>query len=103
MSSMVDPATEGGLRIQRSTRALSRRSGVDVLVTTPGDGDVHELSGGAAAVWADLETPRTVQGLVDRLAARHGADPADITGEVHTCLVTLQGLGIVEVVRGLDG
>lgn len=83
--------------------ALSRRVGVDVLVALPGGGDVHQLSGGASAVWAGLEAPSTAPELVDRLAAEHGAVGADIGQDVRSCLATLRDLGIVEELGNVDG
>ena len=80
---------------QRSPEALTRRVGADVLVTTPGDEDVHELSGGARAVWADLETPRTFSEMVGDLADAHAAQPAEIADDVEGCLLTLMAFGVV--------
>lgn len=96
-------ATRVDVRFRRSDRALSRRVGAEVLVTTPGDPDVHELSGGAMAVWAVLEIPRTLTELVDDLAGAHGAQPAEIADDVEGCLLTLMACGAVEEVRDVDG
>jgi hypothetical protein len=75
-----------------------------VLVTTLGDVDVHELSGGASAVWADLTVPRTLPELVDRLAAEHAVRARDISAEVSSCLDTLRELGVVsEAGEDTDG
>ena len=93
----------GIVRFQRSPEALTRRVGAEVLVTTPGDEDVHELSGGAMAVWADLGTPRTLSELVGDLAAAHHTKPAEITEDVEGCLLTLMAFGVVEEVPDLHG
>jgi hypothetical protein len=77
--------------------------GAELLVTTPGDEYVHELSGGARAVWADLEIPRTLAELVHDLAVAHGAQPAEIAGDVEGCLLTLVACGAVEEAGDLDG
>ena len=98
---MSDPA--GLARFRRSDQALSRRVGADVLVTTPGDEDVHELSGGAMAVWADLEAPRTLSDLIGDLAIAHAAQPAEIADDVEGCLLTLMAFGVVEEVPDLHG
>ena len=82
---------------------MSRRVGADVLVAIPAADDVHELSGGANAVWTDLRTPRTVVDLVERLAVTHAAEPSDIEGQVVACLDTLLELGVVEEVQDFDG
>lgn len=83
-------------RFRRSTDALYRRVGVDVLVTKPGDPMMHELSGGATAVWDGLHASPTLPELVARLAAEHGMDAEQIEGQVEGCLEMLLGLGVVE-------
>jgi hypothetical protein len=98
---MSEPA--GAVRFRRSDRVLSRRVGADVLVTIPGDEDVHELSGSAIAVWAVLETPRTLTELVGDLADAHAAQPAEIADDVEGCLLTLMAHGVVEEVPDLHG
>jgi hypothetical protein len=80
-----------------------RRIGADVLVTTPGDEDVHEFSGGAKAVWAVLETPRTFSEMVRELADAHSTQPTEIADDVEGCLLTLMALGVVEEVPDLHG
>jgi hypothetical protein len=81
---------------------LSRRVGTDVLVTTPTDDEIHELSGGATAVWDELRVPRTVVDLVDRLAAAHGEEPPTIAAQVEGCLESLVRLGVAREVQDLD-
>lgn len=83
-------------RFRRSSDALYRRVGIDVLVTTPGDPQLHELSGGATAVWEGLHVSPTLQELVDRLAAEHGMQADQIEGEVEACLEMLLALGVLE-------
>ena len=83
-------------RFRRSSDALYRRVGADVLVTRPGDPQMHELSGGATAVWDGLHVSPTLPELVDRLAAEHGIEAEQIEGQVEDCLEMLLGLGVVE-------
>lgn len=83
-------------RFRPSSDALYRRVGADVLVTRPGDPKMHELSGGATAVWDGLHVSPTLPELVDRLAAEHGMDAGQIEGQVEDCLEMLLGLGVVE-------
>jgi hypothetical protein len=83
-------------RFRRSSDALYRRVGVDVLVTRPGDPLIHELSGGATAVWDGLHASPTIPALVDRIAAEHGMEAEQIEGQVEDCLGMLLGLGVVE-------
>ena len=92
------------VRFGRSVEVLSRRVGAEVLVTTPGDAELHELTGGASAVWRDLDVPRTRHELVDRLAAEHDVEPSDIEQDVTACLDTLRDLGVVvESGEDIDG
>lgn len=94
---------ERTMRFQRSGEALSRRVGVDVLVSLPSDDHVHELSGGASAVWEALRVPSDLDELVARLAVEHGMRPEEIVADVATCIGDLRELGVVEEVRDLDG
>ena len=75
---------------------MSRRVGADTLVTTPSDADVHELSGGASAVWADLDEPRTLEELIKRLAEAHTVTADEIGDQVATCIESLVAVGAVE-------
>lgn len=92
-----------GIRYQQSAEAMTRRVGDDVLVATPVDEQVHELSGGASAVWQELRTPRTMVNLVDRLATAHRVAPSDIAAQVEECLDALVRLQVVEEVQDFDG
>jgi hypothetical protein len=83
-------------RFRLSSDALYRRVGADVFVTRPGDPQMHELSGGATAVWDGLHVSPTFPELVDQLAAAHGMEAEQIAGQVEDCLEMLLGLGVVE-------
>ena len=87
-----------GIRFQRSTQALSRRVGADLLVTTPSDVEVHELRGGAVAVWGRLSAPRTLEELTDQLAVAHRVPTVQIAGQIADCIDTLVAAGVVEEV-----
>ena len=67
-----------------------------MLVTRPGDLQMHELSGGATAVWDGLHVSPTLPELVDRLAAEHGIETEQIQSQIEDCLEMLLGLGVVE-------
>ncbi len=88
---------------QRSEEALSRRIGADVLVTMPTDGELHELSGGATAIWEELREPRTALDLVGRLATAFAAPSTGFAAQVEECLNSLLRLGVVEEVPDVDG
>jgi len=85
------------VRLRRSSEALYRRVGVDVLVTRPDDPLTHELSGGATAIWDGLHDWSTFPELVDRLAFAHGIEADRIEDQVEGCLEALLGLRIVDV------
>ena len=89
-------------RFRRLRRVLTRSVGADVLVTTPDDPNVHLLSGGAAAVWSELQASRTLPDLVVRLAGAHAVAGGQIEGQIQACLEDLVALGVVEV-EGSDG
>lgn len=91
-----------GVGFRRSPRALWRRIDTGVVVTTLEHDDVHELTGGAGAVWADLDVPRMLPELVGRLAAAHGEVPEAIASQVEGCIEALLSLGVVEEVQSLD-
>jgi hypothetical protein len=82
---------------------MTRRVDADILVTIPGDEQVHGLAGGASAVWDELRTPRTLVELVDRLASAHGAEPSHIATQVEGCIDALLRLRVVEEVQDFDG
>jgi hypothetical protein len=92
-----------GVRFQRSAEALSRRVGRAILVSTPKSDGVHELTGGAIAVWDELRTPRTLVDVVERLSFSYAERPSDIAARVVECVDSLVVLGAVEEVRDFDG
>ena len=60
--------------------------------------EVHRLVGSAAAVWDLLESPRTLDELLDDLAGTFTAEPRQLRRDVEALLVRLQTLGaVVEV------
>jgi hypothetical protein len=88
--SAVDPP-----RFRRADGVLSRRVGADELLATVDDPRIHELSGGAAAAWRDLDREVTLDELVEDLAAEHGVASRKIADQVRTCLDELVAAGVV--------
>jgi hypothetical protein len=88
-----------GPRYLRSQTALHRRMGTDVLVTTPTDPEVHQLSGGAVGVWEALDSPLALDELVARLAREHALGGARIAEQVRRCVEELARLGVLEECR----
>lgn len=82
--------------VVRARDALMRRVGSDWLVATRAV-EVTELTGGASAVWALLEEPRTTTALIAELADLFAVDTAVIASEVETCVVDLTDRGLLEV------
>jgi hypothetical protein len=62
----------------------------------PHDEKVHQLSGGASAVWAEVEIPRTRGELLGTLAATYEVDAREVAREVADCLEALSALGLIE-------
>jgi len=86
------------VRYRRSPRVLERHVAGGVLATTPSDPAIHELSGGAASVWSELVLPWTVDEVVGRLAAAHGAERGSIADQVLRCIEELLAIGLLEEV-----
>ena len=82
-------------RLSRSPEALSRRVGSDVLVARLDAGDVHELSGGASALWQALGSSMTLEELIGALADLHGVRGSEIAAEVEACVASLTDVGLV--------
>jgi hypothetical protein len=84
---------------RRADRVLWRSFAAEVLVAVPGRDDIDHLEGTAAAVWDELEAPRTATEVIDRLCAEF-ASPADVVGpDVETLLKDLVLKGCIEVTR----
>ena len=70
--------------------------GAGYVVGTKEDAEVHELLGGAAAVWDGLAIARSRSGLVAELASIHGVEPEEIRDQVEEVLERLLELGVIE-------
>jgi hypothetical protein len=81
--------------LSRSPGVLSRRVGSDVLVARLEAGDVHELSGGASALWQALDASMTLAELIDALADLHGVQRSEIAAQVEACVDSLVDVGVV--------
>jgi hypothetical protein len=74
---------------------LTRRTGTTLLVTRVADPALHELSGGACAVWGELSVSQTLSALIDRIAGTHGVEPREVNDQVRECVDALLALGVV--------
>ena len=79
---------------RRAPGVLWRRASDRALVLC-GD-DVHDLVGSAAAVWDVLHSSRTLEELLDVLAATFRVDRDVLRPDVRVLLVQLEALGIIE-------
>jgi hypothetical protein len=78
-----------GVRWRQSVRGVLLHTGAmddPVLVTSPGD-----------AVWAELERPCSVEGLVAAMADRFAGDRVLIRADIETLLASLETLGVIDV------
>ncbi len=84
---------------QRAAGAVSAEVDGETVVLSPTDMRYHGLNDTAAAIWEDLEEPRTVDGLVATLGERYEVDPATCRRDVEACLTTLVEYGALEVIE----
>lgn len=82
---------------RRRPEVLWRRTLQTVLLLPPDRDDVVTVGGPGGAVWELLDTWRTVDALVELLAPRYDADPAEIARDVEALLGELEALGALEV------
>lgn len=85
----------------QSPSSLIRRIDKDVLLASQRREGIDLLSGTARSVWELLETPRTLESLLDALAEIYAVESAVISTEVESLLRDLEARGWVE--RIADG
>jgi hypothetical protein len=95
---MPTPAA-GSVAWRRRDTTLSRRTPRAVLILPEHADEPLRLDGPAAAVWHELDAPRTDLELVDRVAARIGTTTAEVGGDVITTRTALALIGAVTEVR----
>jgi coenzyme PQQ synthesis protein D (PqqD) len=84
---------------RRRPDVLWRRSLDAVLFLSPDADEPHTLTGSGPEVWELLVEPRTLAGIADELAARHGVETTTIEREVRPMLDELVELGALEVIE----
>lgn len=67
----------------------------DIVVYDSARGESHVLAGGAVAVWMALEDGG-VAGVVERVAAAVGLEPAALAGEIDSVLQSFRDLGFFD-------
>jgi hypothetical protein len=73
-----------------------RRVGDDILLAPEGRDEFDHLSGTAAVVWSLLETPETLEGLVDALGELYSVPAERITAEVGALVSDLTRRGAIK-------
>jgi hypothetical protein len=86
----------------QSPSALIRRVDDDVLLASQRHEAIDLLSGTARSVWELLESPRTLESLVDALAGIYAVDRRVISTDVESLLRDLEARGWVERVGDGD-
>ena len=67
----------------------------EVVVLSPSDLRYHSLNDSAAAIWALLEAPTSVDRLVEHLVAEFEVSADECRADVEACLRELSELGLV--------
>jgi hypothetical protein len=85
-------------RLAHSPAIPWRRIGDTILLAPPGREDFDHLSGTAAVVWGLLETPATLESLIDRLGELYSVPAESISADVVALVADLTQLGAVQEV-----
>lgn len=86
-------------RFKRSSGALYRRVGNEILLASPEREDFDTLSATAGTAWDLLEKPRTLSELAELLATSYEVSAQSITADVGTLLLDLLRRGWIEEVE----
>ena len=73
----------------------------DIVVYDAARSESHVLAGGAVAVWMALEDGG-VAGVVERVAAAVGLEPAALADEIHSVLQSFGQLGFFDPPRSAE-
>jgi hypothetical protein len=84
---------------RRADRVLWRSFAAEVLVAVPGRDDVDHLEGTAAAVWDELDAPRTAAEVTDSLCEEFASPAAVVGPDVETLLEDLVQRGCIEAAQ----
>lgn len=87
---------------QRATGAVSAAVDGETVVLSPADMRYHGLNETAAAIWSELDQPRSLDELVERLCERYDVDPETCRRDVDACLTTLMEYGAVVTTTSSD-
>jgi hypothetical protein len=84
---------------RRSTTALFRRVGGEVILATPGREEFDSLSSTASTAWELLDTPKDLDTLVNQLALEYRMQPHSIVSDVAALVLDLLRRGWIEEVE----
>lgn len=82
-------------RYQQNPEIAWRRVDGDVLVVDPGQAQIRQLNATAAAVWEALESPRSIDELVEAVCARFDTTPQVARPDVESFLGELRERDLV--------
>ena len=80
---------------RRAEGAASAEVDGDVVVLSPSDLRYHSLNATAGAIWELLDTPRSLDGIVDALLEVFDVDHDTCRAEAESCLTHLAEVGVV--------
>jgi hypothetical protein len=83
----------------RSDQSLWRSFATEVLVAVPGRDDIDQLVGTAAAIWDELDVPRTAREVAESLGGEFAAPAEVIRQDVERLLDDLVQRGCIEVAQ----
>jgi hypothetical protein len=82
--------------LRRSTSTPWRRIGSEVILAPRARDDFDQLSPTAAAVWSVLESPCSLEELVESLAEAYSVEPEEISPDVAALVSELLHRGVIE-------
>jgi hypothetical protein len=91
----------GSSHLQQSPSIPWRRVGEDILLAPIGRDDFDHLSGTAAIMWRLLETPRSLDDLVNTLADMYTISAEEIATDVRALVAELMDRGAIQVSNGI--
>ncbi len=88
-----DPAAA----ILRAAQQVTCDLGDEVVILNVTSGACYGFEGVGAAIWALLEKPRSVQGLLDAILNRYEIDPARCREDLLAALSQLEVAGLIRI------
>jgi hypothetical protein len=82
-------------RFERVAELPFNKLGEQILVVVAKTREVHLLNESAARIWELLETPATLDGLMETLQDEFDLDPGTVGEEVRTVVTEMMGKGLV--------